>query len=71
MYAGWPAKARATVGYLRQAAGRWPDDPELAALVGKLTHQKHRVRHPLGPSRLATAIIWLSSDTEGKVTSWR
>ncbi|MEV4476323.1 hypothetical protein [Nonomuraea sp. NPDC049504] len=33
----WPAKARATVGYLRQAAGRWPDDPEPAALVGELT----------------------------------
>ncbi len=37
LYADWPAKARAVVGNLRLAAGRYPDDPLLAALVGELT----------------------------------
>jgi MmyB-like transcription regulator ligand binding domain len=33
----WETVARETVGVLRMAAGRHPDDPELAALVGELT----------------------------------
>ncbi|MFE7759734.1 helix-turn-helix domain-containing protein [Streptomyces sp. NPDC057418] len=37
LYADWPAKARAVVGNLRMTAGRHPDDPLLAALVGELT----------------------------------
>ncbi|MFJ8934803.1 helix-turn-helix domain-containing protein [Streptomyces sp. NPDC102365] len=37
LYADWPAKARAVVGSLRLTAGRYPDDPLLAALVGELT----------------------------------
>lgn len=37
LYADWPAKARAVVGNLRLAAGRYPDDPLLAGLVGELT----------------------------------
>jgi transcriptional regulator with XRE-family HTH domain len=37
LYADWPAKARAVVGNLRLTAGRYPDDPPLAALIGELT----------------------------------
>lgn len=37
LYADWPAKARAVVGNLRLTAGRYPDDPLLAALIGELT----------------------------------
>jgi transcriptional regulator with XRE-family HTH domain len=37
LYADWPAKARAVVGNLRLTAGRCPDDPLLAALIGELT----------------------------------
>lgn len=32
----WPRKARDSVGRLRLAAGRHPDDPALAALIGEL-----------------------------------
>ncbi|MFS1301627.1 helix-turn-helix transcriptional regulator [Streptosporangium longisporum] len=37
LYADWPAKARAVVGNLRLTAGRHPDDPLLAGLIGELT----------------------------------
>ncbi|GAA0221617.1 helix-turn-helix transcriptional regulator [Cryptosporangium japonicum] len=37
LYADWPAKARAVVGTLRLAAGQYPGDAGLAALVGELT----------------------------------
>ncbi|WP_328584208.1 helix-turn-helix domain-containing protein [Streptomyces sp. NBC_00370] len=37
LYADWPAKAKAVVGNLRLTAGRHPDDPPLAALIGELT----------------------------------
>ncbi|GAA1527876.1 helix-turn-helix transcriptional regulator [Actinomadura kijaniata] len=37
LYADWRAKARDTVADLRRAAARYPDDRELAALVGELT----------------------------------
>lgn len=37
LYADWPAKARAVVGTLRLVAGRHPDDPAIAALIGDLT----------------------------------
>ncbi|MFD9539211.1 helix-turn-helix domain-containing protein [Streptomyces sp. NPDC060022] len=37
LYADWPAKARAVVGSLRMTAGRYPDDPGLASLIGELT----------------------------------
>ncbi|MEU9308377.1 helix-turn-helix transcriptional regulator [Streptomyces sp. NPDC048256] len=36
LYSDWPAKARAVVGNLRLTAGRFPDDPLLAALIGEL-----------------------------------
>jgi transcriptional regulator with XRE-family HTH domain len=37
LYADWERKARAVVGYLRIAVGRYPEDPLLAALIGELT----------------------------------
>ncbi|MCO5968378.1 helix-turn-helix domain-containing protein [Actinoallomurus soli] len=37
LYADWPHKARDVVGHLRLAAGRHPDDPALASLIGELT----------------------------------
>jgi transcriptional regulator with XRE-family HTH domain len=37
LYADWPAKARAVVGTLRLAAGQYPGDPALSALIGALT----------------------------------
>jgi len=37
LYADWERVARETVGYLRHCAGRYPDDPALAELVGELS----------------------------------
>ncbi|MDG6105582.1 helix-turn-helix domain-containing protein [Dactylosporangium aurantiacum] len=37
LYADWPAKARAVIGTLRLAAGQFPADAALSALVGELT----------------------------------
>ncbi|MFD9430844.1 helix-turn-helix domain-containing protein [Streptomyces sp. NPDC060002] len=37
LYTDWPAKARAVVGNLRLTAGRYPEDPLLAGLVGELS----------------------------------
>lgn len=37
VYPDWEPCARATVGFLRHAAGQDPDDPQLAALVGELS----------------------------------
>ena len=37
LYTDWRAKARAVVEHLRLMAGRHPDDPLLAALIGELT----------------------------------
>nr|WP_052769632.1 hypothetical protein [Streptomyces europaeiscabiei] len=37
LYTDWPAKARAVVGNLRLTAGRYPEDPLPAGLVGELT----------------------------------
>jgi len=37
LYADWRRKARAVVGNLRMAVGRYPDDRDLAALIGELT----------------------------------
>jgi transcriptional regulator with XRE-family HTH domain len=36
-YVDWERHARETVGYLRQCAGRYPDDARMAALVGELS----------------------------------
>ncbi|GLL02853.1 helix-turn-helix domain-containing protein [Dactylosporangium matsuzakiense] len=37
LYADWPAKARAVVGTLRIVSAQYPDDAQLAALVGELS----------------------------------
>ncbi|MFI1169597.1 helix-turn-helix domain-containing protein [Streptomyces sp. NPDC020801] len=37
MYAQWEKVAKECVAYLRMDAGRYPDDPELARLVGELS----------------------------------
>jgi transcriptional regulator with XRE-family HTH domain len=37
LYADWPAKARAVVGTLRLAAGQYPGNAPLSALIGELT----------------------------------
>ncbi|WP_246281715.1 helix-turn-helix transcriptional regulator [Fodinicola acaciae] len=37
LYADWPRKARAIVGNLRLAVGRYPDDEPLASLIGELS----------------------------------
>jgi transcriptional regulator with XRE-family HTH domain len=37
LWVDWDAKARQTVGGLRMHAGAYPDDPELAKLVGELS----------------------------------
>ncbi len=37
LFDDWTVKARETVAYLRLKAGQYPDDPELAALVGELS----------------------------------
>ncbi|MFJ1996753.1 MmyB family transcriptional regulator [Streptomyces asiaticus] len=37
LYADWRSKARDTVADLRVTAARFPDDPELAELIGELT----------------------------------
>ncbi|MFG1998947.1 helix-turn-helix transcriptional regulator [Spirillospora sp. NPDC048911] len=37
LYEDWTLKARETVAFLRLRAGEYPDDPELAALVGELS----------------------------------
>jgi transcriptional regulator with XRE-family HTH domain len=36
-YVDWERHARETVGYLRQCAGRYPDDARVSALVGELS----------------------------------
>ncbi|MDX3071755.1 helix-turn-helix transcriptional regulator [Streptomyces sp. NPDC088354] len=55
LYTDWPRAARDCVAVLRMEAGRHPDDPALAALVGELTArdpdfrtwwETHRVRGP-------------------------
>ncbi len=37
LYADWTACARENVAYLRLEAGRYPDDPQLASLIGELS----------------------------------
>ncbi|AKG46226.1 helix-turn-helix domain-containing protein [Streptomyces xiamenensis] len=59
LYADWPAKARAVVRNLRMVAGRYPDDPLLASLVGELTVKSHAFSamwndHGVGPCELAS-----------------
>ncbi|MFI9461987.1 helix-turn-helix domain-containing protein [Streptomyces xiamenensis] len=37
LYVDWPRKARDVVGKLRQAVGQYPNDPQLASLIGELS----------------------------------
>lgn len=43
-YPDWDAVARETVAFLRMDAGRYPDDPRLAALVGELSVKSEEFR---------------------------
>lgn len=42
LYAKWDRCTSDTVGQLRLAAGRYPDDPQLAALIGELAMRSER-----------------------------
>ena len=50
LYRDWPEDARATVGWLRLAAGRHPDDARLAELIGELSMKSEEFRR-LWPRR--------------------
>ena len=44
LYADWETCTRDTVGQLRLAAGKDPDDPQLTALIGELAVHSERFR---------------------------
>ncbi|NJP88686.1 helix-turn-helix transcriptional regulator [Nonomuraea sp. FMUSA5-5] len=44
LYADWEQCTRDVVGHLRLAAGKYPDDPRLAALIGELAMGSERFR---------------------------
>ncbi|MFD0361385.1 helix-turn-helix transcriptional regulator [Nocardia sp. GCM10030253] len=44
LYADWDACTRDTVGQLRLAAGKYPDDPRLTSLIGELAVHSDRFR---------------------------
>ncbi len=48
LYPDWQTKARDTVANLRYDAGRHPDDPQLASLVGELSLGQQRLPAPVG-----------------------
>ncbi|WP_130383325.1 helix-turn-helix transcriptional regulator [Kribbella sp. VKM Ac-2569] len=58
-YLDWDAVAEETVGYLRMYAGRYPDDPELAELIGELSIRSpefrvHWARHDVKDKTFGT-----------------
>jgi transcriptional regulator with XRE-family HTH domain len=53
LYMDWDENAEATVAYLRLAAGRYPDDPGLAELIGELSMKSDEFRR-LWPRRDVT-----------------
>jgi transcriptional regulator with XRE-family HTH domain len=60
-YPDWEAVADETVGYLRMYAGRYPDDPELAELVGELSihspeFRQHWARHDVKDKTFGTKV---------------
>jgi hypothetical protein len=62
LFVDWPAKARDLVAYLRVDAGRHPDDPALAELIGELSVRSHLFRrlwaeHPVRDKGHSTASI--------------
>ncbi|MFF2190842.1 helix-turn-helix transcriptional regulator [Streptomyces sp. NPDC058155] len=44
LYADWETCTLAAVGHLRLAAGKYPDDPRLASLIGELAMSSERFR---------------------------
>jgi transcriptional regulator with XRE-family HTH domain len=55
LYVDWEAKAADVVGYLRRDAGRNPDDPELASLIGELSLKSVEFRQ-----------LWAAHDVQDK-----
>ncbi|MFJ8674817.1 MULTISPECIES: helix-turn-helix transcriptional regulator [unclassified Streptomyces] len=55
LYENWDAKAADVVGYLRRDAGRNPDDPELASLIGELSLKSVEFRK-----------LWAAHDVQDK-----
>lgn len=49
LYADWEECTLDVVGHLRLAAGKYPEDPRLASLIGELAMGSERFRdeHPL------------------------
>ncbi|MFB6440934.1 helix-turn-helix domain-containing protein [Streptomyces sp. NPDC056411] len=55
LYENWDAKAADVVGYLRRDAGRNPDDPALASLIGRLSVRSSEFRQ-----------LWAAHDVQDK-----
>ncbi|MGP8300296.1 helix-turn-helix domain-containing protein [Streptomyces inhibens] len=55
LYESWDAKAADVVGYLRRDAGRNPDDPEMASLIGQLSLRSPEFRQ-----------LWSAHDVQDK-----
>ncbi|GAA3162039.1 MULTISPECIES: helix-turn-helix transcriptional regulator [Streptomyces] len=55
LYEDWEAKASDVVGYLRRDAGRNPDDPALASLIGELSLKSDDFRR-----------LWAAHDVQDK-----
>ncbi|MGW7573099.1 helix-turn-helix domain-containing protein [Streptomyces sp. NPDC054765] len=55
LYEDWDSKATAVVGYLRRDAGRYPDDPEMASLIGRLSSGSAEFRR-----------LWAAHDVQDK-----
>ncbi len=55
LFVDWHSKARDTVGFLQLSAGRHPDDPALAALVGELSVRSEDFRR-----------MWAAHDVKDK-----
>jgi transcriptional regulator with XRE-family HTH domain len=55
LYLEWPRKAREVVGFLRLDAGRHPDDPRLAELIGELSMRSAEFRQ-----------LWAAHDVRDK-----
>ncbi|MFE9751085.1 helix-turn-helix transcriptional regulator [Saccharothrix saharensis] len=56
LYADWEGCTRDVVGHLRLAAGKYPDDPRLASLVGELAMGSERFRR-----------LWARADVRARI----
>lgn len=56
LYTDWEACTRDTVGHLRLAAGKYPDDPRLGSLIGELAVHSDRFRK-----------LWARADVRSRV----